>query len=157
MTDLILRNIKQFDREDLLAWRNDKTAREMSFNKAPISMEEHNVWFDKAIIDSNKIFYIGEIVPHQKIGVTRFDRIKNNSYEINVNLALQYRGQGLGKLFISEACNKLMNEKDADEITALVKTENTASVNAFTNAGFEKMEEKDGVIRMRFSVKEVDR
>ena len=152
MTDLIFRNIKQSDREDLLAWRNDKTVREMSFNKAPVSIEEHNAWFDKAIIDPNKIFYIGEIRPHQKIGVARFDRIKNNSYEINVNLALQCRGQGLGKLLISEGCSRLMNEKGASEIIAQVKTENTASIKAFINAGFVKTEEKNNVIKMCFNL-----
>jgi len=157
MVDLILRNIKQSDREDLLTWRNDKTAREMSFNKTPIDIKEHNAWFSKAIIDSNKIFYVGEIDLHQKIGVARFDRIKNNDYEINVNLALQHRGQGLGRLFIRETCAKLMNEKSANKITALVKIENTASIAAFSSAGFEKIEEKHGAIRMCFNIKGDDR
>ncbi|MDP8230775.1 MAG: GNAT family N-acetyltransferase [Candidatus Gorgyraea atricola] len=151
MTDLVLRKIEQSDREDLFSWRNDKTTRGMSFNKNYISIEKHNIWFERVIADSNRVFYIGEIKPHRKIGVIRFDKTKEGCYEISINLALQYRGQGLGKVFIREACIKLINEKTVKEIAASVKTENTSSVKSFNNAGFTKIEEKNGVTKMHFS------
>ena len=145
----MLRDIQASDRKDLFIWRNDETVREMSFNKAPIGIEEHNRWFEKAINDPCMIFYVGEM-GCEKIGVVRFDKVKDSTYETSVNLASKYRGEGLGRLLIKEGCVKLISEKGAKEITASVKAENPASINAFTKAGFVKIGEANGIVKVCF-------
>ena len=51
-----IRDITQKDSKDLFEWRNDFGSRKMSFENKKITLEEHEKWFKKSIISSNKTF-----------------------------------------------------------------------------------------------------
>ncbi len=150
MQDLILRKIKTTDKKDIFVWRNDEVTKKMSFNTSPVGIKEHEIWFNKALNDKERVFYIAGFDNSQKIGVVSFDKIDGNDYKVNVNLNPAFRGRGLGSRVIKEGCLRLIAEKNTAYIIAKVKEENTASIKAFTKAGFVKLSEEGNVINMCF-------
>lgn len=150
MQDLRLRKVKINDKNDLFAWRNDPVARSMSFNTEPLGIKEHEDWFKKMLKSKKKVLYIGETSGHKKAGVISFNNIGQNRYEINVNVAPDCRGIGLGTLMIKEGSYKLISENKAKEILARVKLENMPSIKAFSKAGFIKINKKEGILEMKF-------
>ena len=52
---LSLRNVISSDKNLLFKWANDPEVRKWSFNKAPITLDEHQIWFEKKLYDSKTI------------------------------------------------------------------------------------------------------
>ena len=82
------------------------------------------------------------------IGVVRFDIVcpKSHTYSININIAPQSRGQGLGEILLNKAIIKLKQEDPfLKEIRAEVKKENLRSNNLFLKLGFHFIKEQEGI------------
>ncbi len=57
---LSLRQVTKDDVDLLFRWANDPVVRKWSFNKQPITLEEHKCWFREKYNDPNTIMWILE-------------------------------------------------------------------------------------------------
>lgn len=90
----------------------------------------------------------GSAAGHEAIGVVRFDALVTGSpgsepdmssarWEVSVNLAPTARGRGLSVPLLRAGASWLADvEPGAEEIVALVRTENSPSQRAFASAGY---------------------
>ena len=135
------------DKDDLLKWRNDKHSIDMFINSDPVTLKEHQKWFDK-ILSSNNNIYLFICLNHEnkKIGVVRFD-IENTNAEISINIAPEMRGKSLGKHCLIETFIFAKEHiSDVEVLTAKIKSINKASQRVFESAGFDFVSEVDNYL-----------
>mgnify|MGYP003132407599 CR=1 FL=1 len=126
---MIIRKATIMDAETILDIRNHPTSRAMSDNTSKISLENHLVWFKKHYIDGEDTCYVGEL-DGRVIGYCRFDKCEEG-HEVSIAMALEVRGQGLGRKLLKDVCNLVQGDK-----VASIKPDNIASMKIFQNAGF---------------------
>lgn len=132
-----LRTATEADMADLLAWRNHPETREASFNTDPITPEAHEAWFQRKTASPDTVIYIA-MSGKDKLGTVRFED-DGETIKTSVMLNPAFFGQGLGPKVISIATEKYLREKrPAKPIAAEIKTGNTASLKAFSKAGFKE-------------------
>lgn|GEM_PF-1661550 len=137
--DLILREAKLEDCDDLYHWKNDPVSREQSFNREEVSYEEHCGWLKEALKDSNRLFYIGIDDKNEKCGVARFD-IKDEFFaEVHINIAPEKRRKGIGSQLISKSCPLFFLKTKRKLIMARTKEWNTVSIKTFKKVGFSEL------------------
>ena len=145
---VLLRKTVPADRELLFEWANDPETRNMSINGKPITWENHQVWFDRKLLDENtKMFILSD--EETNIGQVRFEW-KDSEWLIGYSIVKEFRGRGLGKQILLAGIEQIEKGK----ITGYVKPENLASVKIFTDLGFaeEETSEQNGVILIKFSL-----
>jgi UDP-2,4-diacetamido-2,4,6-trideoxy-beta-L-altropyranose hydrolase len=134
-----LRPAKPEDARLLFEWRNDPVTRQVSFSSDEIQWETHVVWFEKVLHNPSRKIYIGELMENKTpFGQVRFDFHSNESCEINIAVAPQWRGRGFGTILIREGINKIFQDfPGTRSILALIKPDNAASKKAFQKCGFQ--------------------
>ena len=146
MKNIKIRNAINKDIKDIFLWRNDKNTRKNSFNKNFIKFEEHKKWYLESLRDKKKIIYIG-LNKEKKIGMTRFDYIQNNTFEVSINLNPKFRGVGLGKSLLYNSLKKIFYKKNNLKIVSKVLIKNFKSKNLFKKIGFKvKRKNKNFVV-----------
>ncbi|HCI03564.1 MAG: GNAT family N-acetyltransferase [Candidatus Peribacteraceae bacterium] len=133
-TQLSLRNASQNDSRLLWEWANDPIVRASAFNTEPIPWEDHENWFDKKLKDPNCFIYIAEL-SNEPIGQIRFN-CDGQSANIDIHLAPEARGKGLGTNLLTSGIEKIFAESEINEIHSSVKVENAPSSKMFLKAGF---------------------
>ena len=134
-----LRRAGAEDSQLLLEWANEPGVRAASFSSAPISPEEHYIWFARKMRDPTCAFFIAIDQRHTPVGQVRFDQERSDAV-ISVSLDREFRGWGTGAAVISLACRQLFKETGARSVHAYVKPENAGSAGAFVKAGFTQAE-----------------
>lgn len=131
---IYIRAVEQKDCDLLFKWSNEKYVRKNSFNSNYIDLDEHEKWFLDKINDENcKMFIITK--DNKDVGQIRID-IKNQIGIINYSIDFNYRGQGIG----SEVLKIINIYTNNINLIGKVKKENKASVKAFENAGYERID-----------------
>jgi UDP-2,4-diacetamido-2,4,6-trideoxy-beta-L-altropyranose hydrolase len=147
---MLVRLALQEDCHNLYKWRNDKYSLRMFRNSKPVSIEEHERWFSRIILNkTDKYLFICLNQKSEKIGVVRFD-VKNIEAEISINIAPEMRGKGLGKDCLKETC--IYAKKHVPNVKVLfakIKILNKASQTTFLSAGFNFIKEVDGYLTYR--------
>ena len=142
------------DSNDVLVWRNDPVAIEMSISQSSVSDEEHARWFSDTLNSERCVHLVGEVkdadAQLRKIGVCRFDREPNNQWRVSINLNPAFRGQHLSETFLGQSIAfwKDQNRPERIELVAEVREQNIASVIIFERNGFESMPASAGVRRL---------
>ena len=142
------------DSFDVLIWRNDSLAIEMSINQASVSEDEHAKWFPKTLNSDQCVHLLGELTGTdtslRKFGVCRFDREADNRWRVSINLNPAFRGQGLSEMFLGQSINFWRDQIQPDRVALLaeVREKNLASVKIFKRNGFESVFVSAGVSRM---------
>ncbi len=135
------RKASQRDVEITYSWANDINTRKNSFSTKSISFDEHKRWWYAKLKDRNAIYYICE-VGLQPVGIVRFDKdILNNVFLVGINLSKEYRGKGLGEIFLKITCADVLKQVHNSIIHAFIKKENIASAKSFERVGFHLIEE----------------
>jgi len=135
---MLIRKANKSDSDDLLVWRNEYETRLMSFEQNLISEDAHRNWFSKSLKDKNRKILIGEL-EKAKIGVCRFDKDDNqNVWEVSINLNPNFKGKGLGKIFLKNAVDFFQKTENL-VVCAKVKVKNVASLKTFLGAGFKEI------------------
>ncbi|MDO9001527.1 MAG: GNAT family N-acetyltransferase [Bacteroidota bacterium] len=126
-------------------WANDTLVRSNSYNNEKIEYTQHVNWFKNKLNSNNCFFYLflNETNP---IGQVRIENL-DNEIIIGISIDKKYRGKGFGVEMLEQASENYLNQNPTKEITAYIKTENTASINLFTKAGFIKT---DSVVQNGF-------
>ncbi len=146
MEEISLRPVKKDDCKLIWEWRNDAATRKNSLKSEYVPYTEHKKWFKDSLLDRNRKILI--VIKNRKpVGVVRFDRLSETESEIDINIAPEHRGIGIGKQALLKSCSYIFKMQDIKKIIANIKMENKKSIKAFTNAGF-ITEEKGKIIRM---------
>jgi len=147
---IFVRPVKTIDEVDLFYWRNDPVTRKYSFSTRKISLNEHKRWFKKISKDKKILLLVGANEKGEKVGMVRFNLLRNDKAEIHVNVAPEKRGRGIGCILLKKGCLYFFRRFTlVKEILAKIKKDNVPSINVFTKAGFE-IKKKDKIIEMVF-------
>ena len=137
--EITLRKARKDDCKDILYWRNDLKTRKASFNSQLISFKNHQAWFEKSLVDSDRYMYIARDKRGKKIGLLRIDRLNKRVAEININVSPFNRGKGLGGQLLRKGIQKFIRDNRRAIFIARVKPKNIVSVKVFKKCGFQEI------------------
>ena len=120
-------------------WANDPLVREASFRSAPIPWEDHQRWFTAQLASPSTRFFVAEL-EGQPVAQVRFS-IEDTSAIISASLSAELRGRRLASAILVRAVREIFRSTVVKRIEALIKPGNTASLRAFTRAGFVRGED----------------
>ncbi len=147
-----LKNLKEYHKSILFKLSNDPDTRNNSFKNKEISIEEHNNWFKKVLIDKKSIIYIAYCNNDIPIGQIRFD-IKGENLYLNFSIEKTSRGKGFGYEIIKKSLKKLKKEKYIfNFVIADVYLKNLSSIKIFKKLNFSEASTKKSKI-IRFTKK----
>ena len=119
----------------LLAWANDREAREQSFRSRKITPPQHRLWLRKMLADSGQRCFI-ILLGRRKIGLVRFSQHAPREWEIHFNMNPRSRGKGLGSAFLREGILRFRREFPRVSLTAQVKPGNCRSLRCLAENHF---------------------
>jgi spore coat polysaccharide biosynthesis protein SpsF len=139
--DFSLRNVTIQDCDLLFQWANDKEVRRNSFNSEEIKYEEHVSWFESKLLSKDTHMYLFEFRGNA-VGLIRLERNGEDSFLINYSISSHNRQKGYGTALL-----KFIKDKyNSHLLIGKVKSDNIASIKAFTNAGYFKKIDSDIVV-----------
>lgn len=147
-----LRPVAASDAEILWKWANDPVTRAMSFDPRPIPREEHVSWLKRKLGDSKVRFYLA-VVAGRPVAQVRFDGETNHSLVINVSVAPEHRGRGLGAVAIRAATDRVFEETSSPRVIAWVREDNLASRRTFLKADYDLSGEDGQRAALRFEAR----
>jgi RimJ/RimL family protein N-acetyltransferase len=136
--NIILRQATEEDKVITFEWANNSSIREYSVNKNTIKYEDHLTWFLNKIKSDNCLYLIAEI-DKTPIGSIRFD-IEESSALISYLLDPKYHGKGIGRILLFEGVKRLLQNSTIKKISGMVFKDNIASMKAFSNLGYNKID-----------------
>ena len=134
---LKLRKVTQEDCELLWQWANDPIVRAASFSSEPIAWEDHIKWFNNKLNSPNCYQFIGLNSEDQPIGQIRFDIDSQLQAEIDVSIDPNERGKSYASDLIKLSTKYFFENTNIKVVNAIVKSENIASIKAFSRSGFD--------------------
>ena len=140
---LYLRKATENDVDLLFKWATDEIIRKNLFFPEKILYEDHLVWFDKLLKDSNQIQFVLEQNNEDKvnlIGQIHISLEENSTQaEIGYSVDSSYRGMGYGKQMLRMAVAELQQDyPNIRRLIAKVEPNNVSSYKAFIDTGFEE-------------------
>ncbi len=115
-------------------WANDIDTRINSFDSNSIKFDDHKIWFETKLSCSDSDYYMCYF-EQKKSGLIRFD-INNECSLIGINIAPQFRGMGLSRIFLNLCIKEHIQNYDFIEFVAFIKPQNVPSIKVFENLGF---------------------
>jgi len=140
--NITLRKVTASDSNNLLAWRNEDSTIPWMGQTRRLTVEEHNLWFTKALHDNNLLFLIIEVdgVP---VGQIRYQRSNHaqasTAAKVSINIASQHHGKGLATLAFAKGSALVRSTNFAQSVFANVLPNNFGSIRAMEKAGFKKI------------------
>ena len=134
--DFAVRRAEHRDSRLLWEWANDPLVRQASFSPAPISWNEHSLWFAEKLRDAREMMLICEDAAHDPIGTVRFHAASSYDVEVGITVAPRHRGQNYGAHALSLAVRYFLERKPSARVHAFIKKGNAASVRSFEKVGF---------------------
>lgn len=132
MDKLTLRSAAIEDKSLLFDWRNISELVELSYSKKNVTLEEHDEWFNKKLLNpDSKLLLI--ILNNIAIGLIRTE-VKYKSCEISIYLIPGNQGKGFGSKALSLALN--INKNSPYKYIAKVQIGNIPSQKLFLKFGF---------------------
>lgn len=130
------RNAIESDSEIVYLLSNDPTVRQNSINTQSIGWEEHQQWFANKVARDDYRFYLVFDKKDGFIGQIRFE-LMDGSAVTSISISSEFRGKGLSKKIIKEACKRIFSEIHfLKNIIAYIRPENNVSINSFLSSGF---------------------
>ena len=130
----LLRKVNKNDEELLFIWANDPVVRRWSFNKEPITLDEHKSWLTKMLNDENVLFWIFEVESTPQ-GLVRFHK-NNNEVILNYLISPESRGKGIASKMLILAMPEIRKYWANIRILAYTLPENIASMKTLEKVGF---------------------
>lgn len=157
MTLTTTRRARESDSRDLFLWRNDPATRSASLNTSEIAWEDHVAWYSEALCKPTIAFYISQspTVESESIGMCRFNISEDQtSAEVSINLNPEYRGKGFAQGVLHDSIQHFLEDyANVGELTATIRTSNSASIKIFHSENFEIQNEEDGVYYLARSLR----
>jgi RimJ/RimL family protein N-acetyltransferase len=136
MSDLSLRQADSSDSNNLFDLRNHPQVRRHSHSPDVISLDKHQSWFQKTLLDVSKKIYIAE-EEDNFIGMVRLDFI-DGAYLMSWAVSPKFQGRGFGKEMVS-----MGSKTTGGIIKAAIKQSNKASIKIAEHIGM-KLTQKIG-------------
>jgi len=130
------------DAELFFRWANDSSARENSYQKAPISYNDHITWFKKKMSFCAESFYIFQNMEGIPIGQVRIETSGAKEATISISIDINYRKQGYAVEMIIKASESFLLKHKDFEIHAYILKTNESSYHCFLKAGFKFLKEE---------------
>ena len=73
---------------------------------------------------------------NQLISQVRFDKAKDNIFDVSISIAPEFRGKGYGIKLLKLLSSELITKNKAAKINAYIKQENISSINVFKSSGY---------------------
>ncbi|RMI13275.1 bifunctional UDP-2,4-diacetamido-2,4,6-trideoxy-beta-L-altropyranose hydrolase/GNAT family N-acetyltransferase [Cellulomonas triticagri] len=120
----------------LLAWRNDPATRTSSRTQDVVPEDAHLRWLDGVLTDPDRVLLVVERTG-SPVGTVRFDRERDDLWEVSITLAPTARGRGLAADVLA-AGEQAWRERvgPGPAVLACVRPGNAASVRLFEAAGY---------------------
>ena len=135
-----LRRVCRDDEQIIYDWQTEPDARRFFRHPEAPSRESHALWFKRRLDDTDNITCI-VLVGGQTAGWVRLDCMDqpgdDDAMEVSIIVATAYRGTGVGGVVL-QLIRKIGG---MCRLVAEVNPENTASIHAFQNAGFQRIRE----------------
>jgi UDP-2,4-diacetamido-2,4,6-trideoxy-beta-L-altropyranose hydrolase len=146
---LSLRLAGDGDRDDLLNWRNEEETRRNSRYRGIVSAVAHHKWFAASMADPKRLIFVAEM-GGTKCGMVRFDlsEIQQDFWRVSVVVSPDFRGRGIGRALLDQACAKMARHREVCAFVAEVRVHNIASKRIFDQCAFEIVAESDGFYEM---------
>jgi UDP-2,4-diacetamido-2,4,6-trideoxy-beta-L-altropyranose hydrolase len=142
MNDIHLRDATTNDKLLIFKWRNIDTLVALSYQQKKVTLQEHQQWFKRKIINLNCKLLIIQL-KNESIGLIRIE-LERGECEITIYLIPGYEGQGFGHTALSQAIdNCTLNCKS---YLAKVQSKNIPSQKLFQKLGFSEVSENDAFI-----------
>ena len=142
--EVTVREATQEDAHLYFEWANDPIVRQMSFHTDPIQWDDHINWFNTKI--NSSLSHL--LICYQRttpIGQVRFDILEGGQAEIDISIAKDFRGQGLGEAMLDAAMEYERCMNGIDSFVAEVKEENLPSMRMFLANGFTQSKKINGI------------
>lgn len=148
---LKLRPARPDDARLLWEWANDPEVRAASFSSDPIPWADHVAWFADKLSpkEENEVaemsrqktsqILIAEDEDANPLGQIRFDRRFDRDWEVDLSIVKPMRGRGIACHLISLGVQVILKEDRDARVHAFVKPANVASVRAFEQASFKRL------------------
>lgn len=133
--DLAVRPARWEDAQLLWRWANDPVVRANAFRPEAIPLEAHLAWFRGKLAAAGTRIYIVEHggVPAAQV---RYDADGDKEALIDVSVAPEHRGRGLGAEALRRTAPRACQELGVAAVVGVVLEANAASRAAFRAAGF---------------------
>ena len=122
------------DRSYFWEVNNVPPTRSLSISTDPIPWAEHKRWYAARLVDPATNLYIAESAG-VRVGVAHLEH-KGADAAISIALSPDHQGRGLGRRFIAKATRVALASGTTTRIIALIRSDNTRSINAFVAAGY---------------------
>jgi RimJ/RimL family protein N-acetyltransferase len=141
---LVIREATKDDAQLYFDWANDPAVRKMAFHQEPIPWENHVKWFNAKLASKTSHLFL---CYQQKlpIGQVRFDIIDGGDAEIDISIAKEFRGGGLGKQMLQSAIEYESKTNGIHSFVSEVKEENISSQRMFLAVEFQLVKQENGV------------
>lgn len=121
-------------------WANDPAVRRHAIHPEPISWPTHVAWFGRRLQDADAYLYIITTAAGEPVGQVRIEfDAPGRPGLLDYSVAAAYRGQGLGKVLLERALQRLRHERPAlagNAVLGQVQAGNTASARVFERLRF---------------------
>jgi UDP-2,4-diacetamido-2,4,6-trideoxy-beta-L-altropyranose hydrolase len=138
---LRIRRATTADCKALWELANDPVVRASAFSPASIPWEDHVAWLESKMRTATCHILIGEL-EGAVAGQVRIDERPDGEGEIDVSIAREFRGKGLGSRLIDLAVRELFASTAMARIHAYILPQNAASQQAFESAEFQRAGEE---------------
>ena len=143
-SDVTVREAKFEDAYLYFEWANDPVVRKMAFQTESISWDCHIKWFEKKVTSPNShllLCYEKEL----PIGQVRFDVLKGGEAEIDISIAKEHRGKGLGRSMLNAAIEYVKCMNGIHRFVSEVKECNISSNKMFVACGFKLSNQSNSI------------
>jgi UDP-2,4-diacetamido-2,4,6-trideoxy-beta-L-altropyranose hydrolase len=135
---LEIRRATTADCKRLWELANDSTVRASAFSPASIPWEDHVAWFESKMQTAACHILIGE-AEGAIAGQVRVDERPDGEGELDVSVAREFRGAGVGSRLIDLAVGEIFASTGMSRVHAYILPQNAGSRRAFENAGFREV------------------
>jgi RimJ/RimL family protein N-acetyltransferase len=132
-----LRPVRPDDVALLFQWRNDHDAVRFSVSGRAVTLDEHSTWVVQRLRDPATRLWIAE-EDGVAVGQVRLD-VDDDAALVSIAVAAGQRGRGVGSAILQEMQAVLLVTGPVSRLRALIHPDNSASLRAFTRAGFRRM------------------
>ena len=95
-----------------------------------VVLKDHNKWLKLKLKSKSSKIYIG-YKNKKKFGYVRFDKVKNNIFEVSIGNDTKFYGKKLGTAMLRISIKKFINRYKPKKITSTVKKSNIRSQRCF--------------------------
>ena len=128
------KKVRKSDEKLLFIWRNEKKTRQWSFNKKPISLNEHKTFLKDKISNKKNYMWIF-LLDGKPCGLIRIN-IKGKKVILSYLISKKYRGKKLASIMLSKVKKKICKKFPKVTIYAQTLSKNIISIKSLLRAGF---------------------